>query len=160
MLLDNFTEDAITKMITGENPKVTQRVPLKKLVNTINSWGIFLIWEKRNADAQGSGTYDLTSLIRNVISYCAIVPLAWEVEGRDSKQCCSEQPELWKVLRNANSVIYFKNSFQPIIFTISAQTTGVPQGFVTYWSLSSATKYNGRVRVHVESQSHFKLAHE
>ena len=42
-----------------------KKVHLDKLVQVINSCGVsFSVWEKRNADGKGSGTWDWTSLMR------------------------------------------------------------------------------------------------
>ena len=47
------------KWITGK-----KKLHLDKLIQAINSCGVsFSVWEKRNADGKGSGTYEWTSLM-------------------------------------------------------------------------------------------------
>ena len=47
------------------NPKAIGQ-HLQEAVQTINKCGVtFHVWEKKNADGKGSGTYDWTSLMGN-----------------------------------------------------------------------------------------------
>lgn len=68
---DRLTENIITEVMErdGEADMSKKRgekkgIYLEALVSTINKIGIpFSIWEKKNADGRGSGTYEWTSLI-------------------------------------------------------------------------------------------------
>ena len=59
---DVLTRNVLDEMI--EPASIGQH--LKKAVDAINKCGVsFQVWEKKNADGKGSGTYDWTSLMGN-----------------------------------------------------------------------------------------------
>ena len=69
ILIENLIEDAMQwydKESSKKNKKrsVEKSEHVKKLLQAINNCGVtFSIWEKRNADGKGSGTWDWTSLM-------------------------------------------------------------------------------------------------
>lgn len=78
-------------------------VHLKKLVETINSCGVtFKIWEKRNADGQGSGTYDWTSLMGNEKKKL-LCNLPEKLNGIIQYDTVDDIKTLWKVHRHVNA---------------------------------------------------------
>ena len=47
-----------------KRPCDRRNVHLEELINAFNACGVcFRVWEKKNADGSGSGTYDFTSLM-------------------------------------------------------------------------------------------------
>ena len=70
-ITDRLTENLITEVMERDSKADIAKgkgekkgIYLESLVATINSIGIFFsIWEKKNADGKGSGTFDWTSLI-------------------------------------------------------------------------------------------------
>ena len=64
ILIDNIVQDAMQwddkeTWITGK-----KKVHLDKLIQAVNSCCVsFSVWEKRNADGKGSGTWEWTSLM-------------------------------------------------------------------------------------------------
>lgn len=71
ILLENLIEDAMQwddkeSASTSKKRSIEKSVHIMQLVSLINKCGVtFTIWEKRNADRKGSGTWDWTSLMGN-----------------------------------------------------------------------------------------------
>ena len=69
ILLENLIEDAMQwddkeSTSTSKKRSIEKSVHIKQLVSLRNKCGVtFTIWEKRNADGKGSGTWDRTSLM-------------------------------------------------------------------------------------------------
>lgn len=67
ILINNLIEDAMQwdeKDAVRKTRNVSNGEHLKRLVDIIRSCGVsFSVWEKRNADGKGSGTWDWTSLM-------------------------------------------------------------------------------------------------
>ena len=69
ILLENLIEDAMQwddkeSSTSAKKKSLEKSQHVKKLVEAINNCGVsFSIWEKRNADGKGSGTWDWTSLM-------------------------------------------------------------------------------------------------
>lgn len=70
-ITDKLTENLIIEVMEKDGKEDRNKAQTKDnganlsiLIQTINELGItFSIWEKRNADGKGSGTYDWTSLV-------------------------------------------------------------------------------------------------
>lgn len=93
-------EDEFDKKGGAEN------VHLEKLIDTIRSCGVsFEVWEKKNADGKGSGTYDWTSLM-----------------GNDKKTLMNYLPDkMMKFLRpdTAEAVVKLWKDFQSVYKVVS-----------------------------------------
>ena len=69
ILLENLIEDAMqwddkVSSTSTKRRSIEKSLHVKELVKLINQCGVsFSIWEKRNADGKGSGTWDWTSLM-------------------------------------------------------------------------------------------------
>ena len=69
ILIENLIEDAMQwddkeSSSSSKKRSVEKSEHVKKLLQVINNCGVtFSIWEKRNADGKGSGTWDWTSLM-------------------------------------------------------------------------------------------------
>ena len=81
ILIDSIVHDAMQwdDKVTWITEKT--KVHLDKLIEAINSCGVsFSVWEKRNADGKGSGTYEWTSLmgddrktpLKTVVELCKV----------------------------------------------------------------------------------------
>ncbi|CAB4025926.1 Hypothetical predicted protein [Paramuricea clavata] len=68
-LIDNLVKEALQrdfKQNLNKAPRDRRSYHLDNLIQAISSCGVsFSVWEKRNADGKGSGTFDFTSLMGN-----------------------------------------------------------------------------------------------
>ena len=98
VLIGNLVEDVMQwddkeSFLTGK-----KKVHLDKLIQVINSCGVsFAVWEKRNADGKGSGTWDWTSLMGDDRKTLLRVLLS-KLEPFIQQDTARTVVELWKVL--------------------------------------------------------------
>ena len=97
ILIDNIVHDAMQwddkeTWITGK-----EKLHLDKLIQAINSCGVsFSVWEKRNADGKGSGTYEWTSLMGDDRK-TLLKNLPSKLEPLIQQDTAKTVVELWKV---------------------------------------------------------------
>ena len=107
VLINNLIEDVMQwddkeNFLQGKKNKIEQRKHLDNLIEAINSCGVsFFVWEKRNADGKGSGTWDWTSLMgddRKIL----LRELPEKMEPLIQQDTAKTVVELWKVLSMVN----------------------------------------------------------
>ena len=97
ILIGNIVQDAMQwdekdTWITGK-----KKVHLDKLIQAINSCGVsFSVWEKRNADGKGSGTWEWTSLMGDDRK-TLLKNLPSKLEPLIQQNTAKTVVELWKV---------------------------------------------------------------
>ena len=105
ILLDNLIEDAMQWDDKESNSSAKKRANIeksehmKRLVEAINNCGVsFSIWEKRNADGKGSGTWDWTSLMGDDRKkLLRELPKRLANYNCIQKNTCDKVVQLWKV---------------------------------------------------------------
>ena len=101
VLIGNLIEDVMQwdekeNLVAGK--KNMQHWHLKNLTQAINSCGVsFSVWEKRNADGKGSGTWDWTSLMGDDRK-TLLRELPGKMEPLIQQDTSKTIVELWKVL--------------------------------------------------------------
>ena len=104
ILIENLIEDAMQwddKESSSYSKKrsVEKSEHVKKLLQAINNCGVtFSIWEKRNADGKGSGTWDWTSLMGDDRKkLLRELPKRLASYNYLQKNTCNMVIQLWKV---------------------------------------------------------------
>ena len=107
VLINNLIEDVMQwddkeNFLQGKKNRIKPRKHLDNLIEAINSCGVsFSVWEKRNADGKGSGTWDWTSLMgddRKIL----LRELPEKMEPLIQQDTAKTVVELWKVLSMVN----------------------------------------------------------
>ena len=81
-------------------PSLRADAHLNALVKCINSCGVcFSVWEKKNADGKGSGTFDFTSLMASD-KKLLLEHLPAKLEGVIKPKGSNTVTKLWKVVNN------------------------------------------------------------
>ena len=81
-------------------PSLRTDAHLNALVKCINSCGVcFSVWEKKNADGNGSGTFDFTSLMGSD-KKLLLEHLPAKLEGAIRPEGSNTVTKLWKVVNN------------------------------------------------------------
>ena len=81
-------------------PSLRTDAHLNALVKCINSCGVcFSVWEKKNADGNGSGTFDFTSLM-GLDKKLLLEHLPANLEGVIRPEGSNTVTKLWKVVNN------------------------------------------------------------
>ena len=102
VLINNLIEDAMQwdekeNFLAGKKNASLQCQHLNNLIQAINSCGVsFSVWEKRNADGKGSGTWDWTSL-KGDDRKILLRELPGKMEPLIQQDTAKTVVELWKV---------------------------------------------------------------
>jgi len=97
VLIGNLVEDVMQWDDKESFLTCKKKVHLDKLVQVINSCGVsFSVWEKRNADGKGSGTWDWTSLMGDDRK-TLLKALPSKLEPFIQQDIAKTVVELWKV---------------------------------------------------------------
>lgn len=101
VLIGNIIEDVMQwddkESARAHTGKKTIHLHVDKLTQAINSCGVsFSVWEKRNADGKGSGTWDWTSLMGDDRKTLLKV-LPCKLEPLLQQDTAKTVVELWKV---------------------------------------------------------------
>lgn len=104
-LLDKLTDNLVQEAIDWDKednynkpPKLATRTHIESLLSTINSCGVcFSVWEKRNADGGGSGTFHFTSLM-GTDKKLLLEKLPSKLDGIIKPDTSNTVIELWKVI--------------------------------------------------------------
>lgn len=113
VLIGNIIEDVMQwdqkeSLLT---PTGKKKIHLDKLTQAINSCGVsFSVWEKRNADGRGSGTWDWTSLMGDDRK-TLLKNLPCKLEPLLQQDTAKTVVELWKGF--ADMYFGFISSFKP-----------------------------------------------
>ena len=102
-LLTNLVQEAV-EWDKEENhnkaPSLRTDAHLNALVKCINGCGVcFSVWEKKNADGKGSGTFDFTSLMGSD-KKLLFEHLPAKLEGVIRPEGSNTVTKLWKVVNN------------------------------------------------------------
>ena len=102
-LLTNLVQEAV-EWDKEENhnraPSLRTDAHLNALMKCINSCGVcFSVWEKKNADGKGSGTFDFTSLMGSD-KKLLLEHLPAKLEGVIRPEGSNTVTKLWKVVNN------------------------------------------------------------
>lgn len=104
ILLENVIEDAMQwddkeSSTSAKKKSLEKSQHVKKRVEAINNCGVsFSIWEKRNADGKGSGTWDWTSLMGDDRKkLLRELPKRLASFNSIQKNTCEKVVQLWKV---------------------------------------------------------------
>lgn len=112
ILIENLIEDAIQwddkeGCLSAKKRSVEKSQHVINLVKAINNCGVsFSIWEKRNADGRGSGTWDWTSLMGNDRKkLLRELPKRLANSNCIQKNTCDKVAQLWKVQMIIQSIV-------------------------------------------------------
>ena len=99
-LLTNLVQEAVEWDKENHNKPPSQRsnLHLHALIKAINSCSVcFNVWEKRDADGKGSGSYDFTSLMGSD-KKLLLQHLPAKLKGAIKPQMSDTVIKLWKVI--------------------------------------------------------------
>ena len=103
VLISNLIEDVVQwdekdNFLSEKKSTSSQQKHLKNLIQGIRSCGVsFSVWQKRNADGRGSGTWDWTSLMGDDPKI-PLRELPGKMESLIQQDTAKAVVELWKVI--------------------------------------------------------------